>query len=84
LRIFRIKGTSEEILRGPAFTNLLVETVFKKHIEEILSDPAFVRRARSDCRPVVSGTKTVEHYSMKTYGHLFQSHSQEIAAKVKF
>jgi hypothetical protein len=24
------------------FTRLLVETVFKKHIEEILSDPVFV------------------------------------------
>jgi len=30
------------ILREPAFTSLLVEAVFKKHIEEILSDPAFV------------------------------------------
>jgi hypothetical protein len=39
---FKAKGASEDILREPAFTSLLVETVFKKHIEKILSDPAFV------------------------------------------
>jgi hypothetical protein len=38
----KAKGASEDILREPAFTSLLVETVFKKHIEKILSDPAFV------------------------------------------
>jgi hypothetical protein len=39
---FKVKGASEEILREPAFTSLLVETVFKKHIDEIRSDPTFV------------------------------------------
>lgn len=39
---FKAKGASEEILREPAFTSLLVDTVFKKHIDEIRSDPAFV------------------------------------------
>ena len=39
---FRVKGASEEILREPAFTSLLVQAVFKKRIEEILSDPTFV------------------------------------------
>ena len=28
---FKAKGASEDILRKPAFTSLLVETVFKKH-----------------------------------------------------
>jgi hypothetical protein len=28
---FKAKGASEDILREPAFTSLLVETVFKKH-----------------------------------------------------
>src|ERR1700746_34211 len=39
---FKAKGASEEILKEDAFTNLLVETVFKRHIDEIRSDPAFV------------------------------------------
>jgi hypothetical protein len=39
---FKAKGASEEILREPAFTSLLVDAVFKKHIDEIHSDPAFV------------------------------------------
>jgi hypothetical protein len=39
---FKAKGASEDILREPAFTSLLVETVFKKHIDEIFSDPAFL------------------------------------------
>jgi hypothetical protein len=39
---FKAKGASEEILKEDAFTSLLVETVFKNHIDEILSDPAFV------------------------------------------
>jgi hypothetical protein len=39
---FKAKGASEDILTEPAFTNLLVETVFQNHIDEILSDPAFV------------------------------------------
>jgi hypothetical protein len=36
------KGASEDILTEPAFTSLLVETVFQKHINEIFSDPAFL------------------------------------------
>jgi len=39
---FKAKGASEEIVSEPAFTSLRVETVFKKHIDEIFSDPAFV------------------------------------------
>ena len=39
---FKAKGATEEILRESAFTSLLVDTVFKKHIEEIRSDLAFV------------------------------------------
>ena len=39
---FKAKGASEEILKEDACTNLLVETVFKRHIDEIRSDPAFV------------------------------------------
>ena len=39
---FKAKGASEEILKEDAFTNLLVETVFKRHIDEIRSDPASV------------------------------------------
>ena len=39
---FRAKGASEDILTEPAFISLLVETVFKKHIDEIRSDPAFI------------------------------------------
>ena len=39
---FRVKGATEEILRESAFTSLLVDTVFKKHIDEIRSDPTFV------------------------------------------
>ena len=39
---FKAKGASEEILTEPAFTNLLVDAVFKKHIDEFHSDPAFV------------------------------------------
>ena len=39
---FKAKGASEDILREPAFTSLLVDAVFKKHINEIHSDPAFV------------------------------------------
>ena len=44
---FKVKGTSEEILREAAFTNLLVEAVFKKHIEEILFRSRIRRRNRS-------------------------------------
>jgi len=39
---FKAKGATEEILRESAFTSLLVDTVFKKHIEEIRSDLVFV------------------------------------------
>ena len=39
---FKAKGASEEIVSEPAFTSLRVETVFKKHIDEIFSDLAFV------------------------------------------
>ena len=39
---FRAKGASEDILAEPAFTNLLVDAVFKKHVDEIHSDPAFI------------------------------------------
>jgi hypothetical protein len=39
---FKAKGASEEILREPAFTSLLVDAVFKKHVDEIHSDPAFI------------------------------------------
>src|SRR6201982_3140641 len=39
---FKAKEASEDILREPAFTSLLVDAVFKKHINEIHSDPAFV------------------------------------------
>jgi hypothetical protein len=39
---FKAKGASEDILTEPAFTSLLVDAVFKKHIDEIHSDPAFV------------------------------------------
>jgi hypothetical protein len=39
---FKVKGAIEVILREAAFTSSLVETVFKKQMEEILSDPAFV------------------------------------------
>ena len=42
VKAFKAKGASEDILTEPAFTSLLVETVFKKHIDEIHSDPAFV------------------------------------------
>ncbi|HXQ35512.1 MAG TPA: hypothetical protein VN843_15955 [Anaerolineales bacterium] len=42
VKAFKAKGASEEILTEPAFTSLLVQTVFKKHIDEILSDPPFV------------------------------------------
>jgi hypothetical protein len=41
---FKAKGASEEILREAAFTSLLVDTVFKMHIDEIRSDPAFVEQ----------------------------------------
>ena len=39
---FKAKGASEEILREPAFTSLLVDAVFKKRVDEIHSDPAFI------------------------------------------
>jgi hypothetical protein len=39
---FKAKGASEQIVSEPAFTRLLVETVFKEHIDEIFSDPTFV------------------------------------------
>ena len=39
---FKAKGASEDILREPAFTSLLVDAVFKKHVDEIHSDPAFI------------------------------------------
>jgi hypothetical protein len=39
---FKAKGASEDILTEPGFTSLLVETLFKRHIDEIRSDPAFV------------------------------------------
>ena len=39
---FKAKGASEDILREPAFTSLLVDAVFKRHFDEIHSDPAFV------------------------------------------
>jgi hypothetical protein len=39
---FKAKGASEEILSEPAFTSLLVDAVFKKHIDKIFSDPAFI------------------------------------------
>jgi hypothetical protein len=39
---FKAKGASEEIVSEPAFTSLLVDCVFEKHIDEIFSDPAFV------------------------------------------
>jgi len=42
VKAFKAKGASEEILKEDAFTNLLVDAVFKKHIDEIHSDPAFV------------------------------------------
>jgi hypothetical protein len=42
VKAFKAKGASEEILKEDAFTNLLVETVFKRHIDEIHSDSAFV------------------------------------------
>jgi hypothetical protein len=42
VKAFKAKGASEEIVSEPAFTSLLVETVFKKHIDEIFSDPEFV------------------------------------------
>jgi hypothetical protein len=42
VKAFKAKGASEEILKEPAFTSLLVHTVFQNHIDEILSDPAFV------------------------------------------
>jgi hypothetical protein len=42
VKAFKAKGASEEILRETAFTSLLVDTVFKKHIDEICSDLAFV------------------------------------------
>ena len=42
VKAFKAKGASEEIVSEPTFTSLLVETVFKKHIDEIFSDPAFV------------------------------------------
>src|ERR1700741_1320354 len=41
-KALRAKGASQEIVREPAFTSLLVETVFTKHIDEIFSDPEFV------------------------------------------
>jgi hypothetical protein len=39
---FKAKGASEDIVRDPAFTSLLVDAVFKKHVDEIHSDPAFI------------------------------------------
>jgi hypothetical protein len=39
---FKAKGAREEILRKPAFTHLLVDAVFKKHVDEIHSDAAFL------------------------------------------
>ena len=42
VKAFKEKGANEEIVREPAFTSLLVETVFKNHIDEIFSDPEFV------------------------------------------
>jgi len=42
VEVFKAKGASDEILREPAFTSLLAETVYKKHIDEIRSDPMFV------------------------------------------
>ena len=39
---FKAKGASEKILKEDGFTNLLFETVFKRHINEIRSDPAFL------------------------------------------
>ena len=45
---FKAKGASEEILREPGFTSLLVDTVFKKHIDEIRSDPC-LRRLCPEC-----------------------------------
>jgi hypothetical protein len=40
LRVLKTKGASEDILREPAFTSLLVDAVFKKHFNKIFSDPA--------------------------------------------
>jgi len=42
VKAFKAKGASEEILREPAFTSLLVDAVFKKDVGEIHSDPAFI------------------------------------------
>ena len=39
---FKAKGASEGIFREPAFTSLLVDAVFKKRVDEIHSDPAFI------------------------------------------
>jgi hypothetical protein len=42
VKAFKAKGASEDILTEPAFTSLLVDAVFKKHVDEIHSDPAFI------------------------------------------
>jgi hypothetical protein len=39
---FKAKGASEDIVRDPAFASLLVDAVFKNHIDEIFSDPGFI------------------------------------------
>jgi len=42
VKAFKAKGASEDILTEPAFTSLLVDAVFRKHVDEIHSDPAFI------------------------------------------
>jgi hypothetical protein len=42
LSVLRPKEQAKKILTEPAFTSLLVDTVFKKHIDEIRSDPTLV------------------------------------------
>jgi len=50
---FKAEGASEEILREPAFTSLLVDAVFKKHVDENPFRSRIYRRdnscALSDC-----------------------------------
>ena len=42
MSVLRPKEQAKKILSEPAFTSLLVDTVFKKHIDEIRSDPTLV------------------------------------------
>jgi hypothetical protein len=42
LKVLRRKEQAKKFSKRNAFTNLLVDAVFKKHIDEIHSDPAFV------------------------------------------